>query len=51
MPRVVREDVRTRFEIEGIHAVIEGRVTAFGNSGKVNCPKKYIGRKVYLVII
>ena len=26
-------------------------VTRFGNSGKVDCPKKFIGKKVYLIIV
>lgn len=51
MARRMKEHVLTRFEIEGISAVIEGYVTAFGNGAKVNCPKKYIGRKAYVVIV
>ncbi|RLJ00054.1 MAG: hypothetical protein DRP03_01875, partial [Candidatus Aenigmatarchaeota archaeon] len=27
------------------------RVTRFGNGAKVDCPKEYLGRKVYLVIV
>ena len=26
-------------------------VTPFGTSGKVDCPKKYIGKRAYLVIV
>ena len=29
---------------------IEKRVTPFGNSAKVDCPKAYIGKRAYLVI-
>lgn len=29
---------------------IEKRVTPFGNSAKVDCPKEYIGKRAYLVI-
>ena len=43
--------LQTHFEIDGIHAVIERKVTKFGNSAKVDCPKEYLGRKVYLVIV
>ncbi len=27
------------------------KVTKFGTSAKVDCPKRYLGRKVYLVVI
>jgi putative transposon-encoded protein len=29
---------------------IEKRVTPFGNSAKVDCPKEHIGKRVYLII-
>jgi len=30
--------------------LIEKSVTKFGTGAKVDCPKEYIGRKVYLLI-
>jgi putative transposon-encoded protein len=30
--------------------IIEKTVTKFGTGAKVDCPKEYLGRKVYLVI-
>jgi len=30
--------------------LIEKTVTKFGTGAKVDCPKEYIGRKVYLLI-
>ena len=30
--------------------LIEKKVTKFGTGAKVDCPKEYIGRKVYLLI-
>lgn len=30
---------------------MEREVTAFGNSGKVDCPKRFIGKKAYLIIV
>lgn len=47
----VQFSLQTRFEIDGIHAVIQRKVTKFGNSAKVDCPKEFLGRKVYLVIV
>ena len=46
---------RTQFsinlEIEGIEGFFVRKVTKFGNSAKVDCPKEYLGRTVYLVIV
>jgi putative transposon-encoded protein len=36
-----------RDEVEGF---LERRVTKFGNSAKVDCPKAFLGRRVYLVV-
>lgn len=30
--------------------LIEKKVTKFGTGAKVDCPKEYLGRKVYLLI-
>jgi len=43
--------VQTHFEIDGITAVIKREVTKIGTSAKVSCPKEYLGRTVYLVIV
>ena len=29
---------------------LERRVTKFGNSGKVDCPKAFLGKRVYLLV-
>lgn len=36
---------------EDVEEVLKGEVTPFGNSAKVGCPKKHIGKKVYLVVL
>lgn len=41
----------TRLEIEGIQGFFIKTVTKFGTSAKVDCPKQFIGRTVYLVVI
>jgi len=38
----IREDVET---------VYEKTVTPFGNSGKVDVAKKYIGKRVYVIVL
>ncbi len=42
---------QTKLIIEGIEGFIIRKVTPFGTSAKVSCPKEYLGRKVYLVIV
>ncbi|OWP56282.1 MAG: hypothetical protein B2I17_06785 [Thermoplasmatales archaeon B_DKE] len=33
-----------------IEAYMERTVTKFGSGAKVDCPKEYLGKKVYLII-
>lgn len=40
-----------RLVIVGIRGFLIRKITPFGNSAKVDCPKEYLGRKVYLVIV
>ena len=42
---------KTHLEIDGIQGFLVRKVTKFGNSAKVDCPKKYLGQTVYLVIV
>ena len=44
-------EFKTRLVIEGMEGYIGRTVTRFGTGAKVDCPKEYIGRKVYLVIL
>ena len=37
--------------VRNIIGFYERKVTPFGNSAKVDCPKEHIGKKVYLVVI
>ena len=36
---------------EKVEIVYEKRVTPFGNSGKLDSPKKYIGKRAYVIIV
>ena len=49
MRKIIIEE-KTKVIIEGIVGFIKRKVTPFGNSAKVDCPKEYLGRDVYLVI-
>lgn len=42
---------QTHLKIEGIRGFFIRKVTKFGNSAKVDCPKEYLGHTVYLVIV
>lgn len=37
--------------LENIEGFVKRTVTKFGNSAKVSCPKEFLGKEVYLVII
>ena len=36
---------------EKVETVYEKTVTSFGNSGKVDVSKKYLGRRVYVIVL
>ena len=42
---------KTKLIVDGIEGFIIRKVTPFGTSAKVSCPKRYLGKKVYLVIL
>jgi len=42
---------KSELKLKNIKGFIERKVTLFGTGAKVNCPKEYLGKKVYLVII
>ncbi|MFW6283685.1 MAG: DUF2080 family transposase-associated protein [Minisyncoccales bacterium] len=42
---------RKKITIENISGFIKKKVTKFGDGAKVDCPRKYLGQEVYLVII
>ena len=48
--RQVKIENKTKVIVTGIEGFIKRVVTPFGNSAKVDCPKEYLGREVYLII-
>lgn len=48
--RRVKVNAVTEVTVKGIVGFIEKIVTPFGTGAKVDCPKEYIGKKVYLII-
>jgi putative transposon-encoded protein len=47
----IRVELTTRLEVEGILGFVERHVTPFGTGAKVDCPKEYLGKRVFLVIL
>ena len=42
--------VRSKLIVEPVKFYFEKDVTKFGNSAKIDCPKKYIGKKAIVII-
>ena len=49
--RKVNINPKTRLILENIEGFVKRKVVPVGNSAKVNCPKEFLGKEVYLVII
>jgi putative transposon-encoded protein len=47
----IKLNVRSEISLKNIKGFIEKTVTKFGTGAKVDCPKEYLGKKVYLIII
>ena len=51
MPRqieIIKNNITLTDEVE---VVYEKRVTRFGTSAKIDAPKKYIGKRAYVIIL
>jgi putative transposon-encoded protein len=42
---------KTKLILENIEGFVKRKVVPVGNSAKVNCPKEFLGKEVYLVIV
>ena len=49
--RRVSINTKNKLFIENIEGFVKRRVTKFGNSAKVSCPKEFLDKDVYLVIV
>ena len=47
----VKFDSKSRLILTDIEGFVKRKVTSFGNSAKVSCPKEYLGKDAYLVIL
>jgi len=44
-------NTKTKLLLSNIEGFLKRKVVPVGNSAKVNCPKEFLGKEVYLVII
>lgn len=42
---------KTKLILTNIECFVKRKVTKFGNSAKVSCPKEFLDKEVYLVIV
>jgi len=42
---------KSKLMLSNIEGFLKRKVTKFGNSAKVDCPKEYLGKTVYLVVV
>lgn len=43
-------NMKSEIKLKNIIGFLKRKVTKFGTSAKVDCPKEYLGKTVYLVI-
>ena len=49
--RKIKIESKSKLILEDIEGFYKRKVTPFGNSAKVDCPKEHIGKEVYLIIV
>lgn len=47
----VKIDSKSKLILTDIEGFVKRKVVPVGNSAKVNCPKEFLGKEAYLVII
>jgi len=48
--RKIKLERTTELSLRGISGFLKRKVTKFGTGAKVDCPKEYLGKNVYLVV-
>lgn len=51
MARSVKIEVETELHLKHLRGFLVRKVSSFGNGAKVDCPKEFLGKTVYLVIV
>lgn len=42
---------KTEVKVKNIRGFLKNKVTPYGTGAKVDCPKRYLGQEVYLIIL
>lgn len=50
MRKIELKNGNLMLEEKGILGFLEKEVTPFGNSAKVDCPRRFVGKRAYLII-
>jgi len=48
--KIIKINAKTEIKIKNIAGFLKRKVTKFGTSAKVDCPKEYLDKTVYLII-
>ena len=51
MARTVKLEIETSLNLKNLRGFFIRKVTPFGTGAKVDCPKEFLGKTVYLVIV
>jgi len=49
--KIIKLNPKTELKVKNIRGFLKRRVTPFGTSAKVDCPKEHLGKEAYLVIV
>ena len=48
--KIIKINAKTEIKVKNILGFVKRKVTKFGTSAKVDCPKEFLGKTVYLII-
>ena len=49
--KIINIEPKNEIKVKNIEGFLKGKVTWYGTGAKVDCPKRYLGQDVYLVIL
>jgi len=48
--KIIKINAKSEIKVKNILGFVKRKVTKFGTSAKVDCPKEFLGKTVYLII-
>jgi len=48
--KIIKINIKSEIKVKNILGFVKRKVTKFGTSAKVDCPKEFLGKTVYLII-